>query len=128
VAHVSDRSWGGLRLLARADRRLCDDLVDLYRAGIGALQRAEASGICPWRCHAGRILSAVGPTHLNASGALLPNLAAYLAAFLAAAVLALVAAGIALAVSDRDAAATMPPRQSGDQETLEQTMSAEALP
>jgi MFS family permease len=76
----------------------------------------------------GGILSAVGPTRLSASGAVLPNLAAYHAAFLAAAVLALVAAGIALAVSDRDAAPTMRPRQSEEEEILEETMSAEALP
>jgi EmrB/QacA subfamily drug resistance transporter len=76
----------------------------------------------------GGVLSAVGPTRLSATGAVLPNLTAYHIAFLAAALLALVAAGIALTVSDRDAAATMRSRQSGDEETLEQTMSAEALP
>jgi hypothetical protein len=58
----------------------------------------------------------------------LPNLGAYHAAFLAAAVLALIAAGIALAVSDRDAAPSMRPqvRRSGDEETPEQTMLVEA--
>jgi EmrB/QacA subfamily drug resistance transporter len=76
----------------------------------------------------GGILSAVGPTRLSASGAVLPNLAAYHVAFLAAAVLSLVAAGIALAVSDRDAASTMRPSQIGEEEILEETMNAEALP
>jgi hypothetical protein len=38
------------------------------------------------------------------------NLTAYHAAFLAAALLALIGAGIALAISDRDAAPTMRPR------------------
>jgi EmrB/QacA subfamily drug resistance transporter len=53
------------------------------------------------------VLSAVGPTHQSATGLVSPNLDAYHAAFLASAVLALVGAGIALAVSDRAAAATM---------------------
>ena len=76
----------------------------------------------------GGVLSAVGPTRLSASGALLPNLSAYHAAFLAAAALALTAAGIALRVSDRDAAATMRPkaRQSGDRSTGERTLHAQA--
>src|SRR5205085_9706830 len=56
----------------------------------------------------GEVLSAVGPTHLSVTGQVQPNLAAYHAAFLAAAVLMLIAAGIALAVSDRDAAPSMP--------------------
>ncbi len=58
----------------------------------------------------GAILSAVGPTRLSAGGKIVPNLTAYHAAFLAAAVLALIGAGIALAVSDRDAAPSMQPR------------------
>ena len=53
------------------------------------------------------VLSAVGPTQISAAGNMTPNLAAYHAAFLAAAALALVGASIALAVSDRAAAATM---------------------
>jgi len=55
----------------------------------------------------GSVLSIFGPTTLNASGTVEPNLVAYHAAFLAAAVLALIAACIALTVSDRDAAVTM---------------------
>jgi hypothetical protein len=76
----------------------------------------------------GEVLSAVGPTHLSATGQVLPNLAAYHAAFLAAAVLMLIAAGIALAVSDRDAAPSMPSQAkwSGDKDTSEQTTSVEA--
>jgi predicted MFS family arabinose efflux permease len=74
------------------------------------------------------VLSALGPTRPSATGAVLPNLAAYHAAFVAAAVLALVAVGIALVVSDRDAAATMQPRasSSGHEDTPEPTLSAEA--
>jgi len=53
------------------------------------------------------VLAMLGPTSRGTAGVLLPNLAAYHAAFLAAAVLALLAAGIALAIRDRDAAATM---------------------
>ena len=77
----------------------------------------------------GEVLSAVGPTLLSANGTQRPNLAAYHAAFLAAAVLALTAACIALAVSDEDAAATMQRqvRQSGEGDTLEQTLNAEIL-
>jgi EmrB/QacA subfamily drug resistance transporter len=55
----------------------------------------------------GSVLTIIGPTTLNASGTVEPNLFAYHAAFLAAAVLALIAACIALTVSDRDAAVTM---------------------
>src|SRR6266568_7582143 len=55
----------------------------------------------------GSVLIVIGPTTLNASGTVEPNLFAYHAAFLAAAVLALIAAGIALTISDRDAAVTM---------------------
>jgi EmrB/QacA subfamily drug resistance transporter len=53
------------------------------------------------------VLAFVGSTHLSATGAVVPNVAAYHAAFLAAAALALLSACIALAVRDRDAAATM---------------------
>lgn len=53
------------------------------------------------------VLSAVGPTHISATGNITPNLAAYHAAFLAAAMLALAGASMALAVSDHAAAATM---------------------
>ena len=76
----------------------------------------------------GEVLSAVGPTRLSVSGQVLPNLTAYHAAFLAAAVLALLAAGIALAVSDRDAAPSMQ-RQTGKSEeehTSDQAMVVEA--
>jgi hypothetical protein len=75
------------------------------------------------------VLSAVGPTRRSAAGAELPNLASYHTAFLFAAVLALIAAGIALAVSDRDAAATMLPRARLSEEgaTSEQISSAEVL-
>src|SRR5437588_10251727 len=76
----------------------------------------------------GEVLSAVGPTHLSVTGQVQPNLAAYHAAFLAAAVLMLIAAGIALAVSDRDAAPSMPSQAkwSGKKDTSEQTTSVEA--
>lgn len=76
----------------------------------------------------GEVLSAVGPTRLSATGKVLPNLTAYHAAFLAAAMLALIAAGIALAVSDRDAAPSMQ-RQTGKSEeehTSDQAMVVEA--
>jgi EmrB/QacA subfamily drug resistance transporter len=75
----------------------------------------------------GEVLSAVGPTRLSASGKVLPNLAAYHAAFLAASVLALMAAGIALAVSDRDAAPSMGRQtgHSGDEHTSDQAMFVE---
>jgi MFS family permease len=53
------------------------------------------------------VLAAVGPTQTDASGATQPHLAAYHAAYLAAAAFALAAALLALAVPDRDAAATM---------------------
>ena len=53
------------------------------------------------------VISAVGITQLNASGAIVPNFSAYHAAFLAAGVLALTAACIGLTVRDSDAAATM---------------------
>ncbi len=76
----------------------------------------------------GEVLSAVGPTRLSATGKVLPNLAAYHAAFLAAAVLMLIAAGIALAVSDHDAAPSMQgqAKWSGDEDTSEQTTFVEA--
>ncbi len=77
----------------------------------------------------GEVLSAIGPTRLSATGQVLPNLAAYHAAFLSAAVLALIAAGSALAVSDRDAAATMQRRvrRSEERDISEQIPSAEVL-
>ena len=53
------------------------------------------------------VLSAVSPFHRSATGAMLPNLAAYHVAFLAAAALALIGAGLALTIHDRDAASTM---------------------
>jgi EmrB/QacA subfamily drug resistance transporter len=76
----------------------------------------------------GEILSAVGPTRQGVNGRGLPNLAAYYAAFLAASVLALIAAGIALTISDRDAAPSMQrqPRPNEDEDTSEQTLFAEA--
>lgn len=76
----------------------------------------------------GEVLSVVGPTRLSATREVLPNLAAYHAAFLAAAVLMLIAAGIALAVSDRDAAPSMQRQteRSGDEHTSDQEMVVEA--
>ncbi|MEO8955393.1 MAG: MDR family MFS transporter [Ktedonobacteraceae bacterium] len=76
----------------------------------------------------GEVLNAVGPTRQSVNGRVLPSLAAYHAAFLAAAVLALITAGLALAVSDRDAAPSMQrqARPSEDEDTSEQTMFAEA--
>lgn len=53
------------------------------------------------------VLGIVGPVSLGANGSAQPNLAAYHIAFLVAAALALVGAGIALAIHDRDAEATM---------------------
>jgi EmrB/QacA subfamily drug resistance transporter len=75
------------------------------------------------------VLGIVGPTHLSATGAVLPNVTAYHAAFLAAAALALIAACIALTVRDRDAAATMSRQKTRarHEETLEQMSSVEAL-
>jgi EmrB/QacA subfamily drug resistance transporter len=52
-------------------------------------------------------ISAVGPIHLSANNALVPNLMAYHAAFLAAAGLVFIGACIAFTIHDRDAAATM---------------------
>jgi EmrB/QacA subfamily drug resistance transporter len=76
----------------------------------------------------GEVLSVVGPTRLSATGKVLPNLAAYHAAFLAAAVFMLIAAGIALAVSDRDAAPSIQRQtgRSGDEHTSDQAMFVEA--
>jgi EmrB/QacA subfamily drug resistance transporter len=76
----------------------------------------------------GEVISIVGPTRLSTSGTVQPNLTAYHAAFLAAAVLALVGAGIALAISDRDAAPTMRPqvRQTAHETTPEQPLGVEA--
>jgi EmrB/QacA subfamily drug resistance transporter len=53
------------------------------------------------------VISAFGSTQRTASGAVQPNLTAYHAAFITAAVLALVAIVFALAIHDKDAAATM---------------------
>jgi len=53
------------------------------------------------------VLAVVGPTRLGAAGTARPHLAAYHAAFLTAAAFALLAALLALAIPDRDAAATM---------------------
>lgn len=55
----------------------------------------------------GGVLSAVGPTYVDANGAVHSNLTAYHAAFLAASALALIAALIGLAISDREAAPSM---------------------
>jgi MFS family permease len=76
----------------------------------------------------GEVLSIVGPTRLSATRMVQPNLTAYHAPFLAAAMLALVAAGIALAISDRDAAATMRPRvrQTAQEPTPEHALRVEA--
>jgi EmrB/QacA subfamily drug resistance transporter len=59
------------------------------------------------------VISAVGATRLSATGATVPNLAAYHAAFFAAAVLELIAVGWALTIHDSDAAVTLrrPARQ-----------------
>jgi MFS family permease len=74
------------------------------------------------------VISIVGPTRLSATGTVQPNLTAYHVAFLAAAMLALVAAGIALAISDRDAAPTMKPqvKQAEHEDAPEQTLHAGA--
>lgn len=53
------------------------------------------------------VISLVGLTQVNASGAVVPNLTAYHAAFIASAALALIGACIGLAVRDSDAASTM---------------------
>ncbi|GAC1431289.1 MAG: MDR family MFS transporter [Ktedonobacteraceae bacterium] len=76
----------------------------------------------------GEVLSAVGPTRLSATGKVLPNLVAYHAAFLVAAALMLLAAGIALAISDRDAAPSMQyqAKWSEDEDPSEQTTFMEA--
>lgn len=60
------------------------------------------------------VLAAIGPLRPGAGGVAVPNPTAYHAAFLAAAALAVVGALIALAVPDRDAAATMRPRPGRD--------------
>lgn len=56
------------------------------------------------------VLGFVGPTYLSANGTVLPNLTSYHVAFLTAAVLALIGSGVALSISDRDAAVTMQQR------------------
>jgi MFS family permease len=106
-ATISSAATGRASALSNALRQLGSAL------GVGAL---------------GEVLSIVGPTHLSASGTVQPNLAAYHTAFLAAAVLALVGAGIALAISDRDAAPTMRPqvRQTAQETTPEHTLPVEA--
>lgn len=53
------------------------------------------------------VISLVGMTQANASGAVIPNLTAYHAAFVASAVLALIGACFGLTVRDSDAASTM---------------------
>lgn len=76
------------------------------------------------------VLSIVGPTQLSATGTVVPNVTAYHAAFFAAAALALIAAAIALAIHDRDAAATMRQREKRvdhERETVEQASGVEAL-
>jgi sugar phosphate permease len=75
------------------------------------------------------VLGIVGPTRLSVSGAVVPNVVAYHAAFFAAAALAIIAAVIALAIRDRDAAATMRQRENrvDHQESAEQMSSVEAL-
>lgn len=66
------------------------------------------------------VLAAVGPVQRAATGVAAPHLAAYRAAFLTAAAFAMIAALIALTVPDRDAAATMRPRQRRDAPTAPQ--------
>lgn len=53
------------------------------------------------------VISAMGATRLSATGAMVPNLAAYHAAFFAAAALELIAVGWALTIHDSDAAVTL---------------------
>ena len=53
------------------------------------------------------VISAVGITQLNASGAAVPNFTAYHAAFIASTILVLIAACIGLTVHNSDAASTM---------------------
>jgi EmrB/QacA subfamily drug resistance transporter len=76
------------------------------------------------------VLGIVGPTRLSATGAVVPNVTAYHVAFLAASALALIAAGIALAIRDRDATATMKRQETRvdhEEKTVEQVSSVEAL-
>lgn len=68
------------------------------------------------------VLAAVGPTHVDAAGVIHPHLAAYHAAFLAAAGFALLAALLALAVPDRDAAATMRRRRGPEAVAIEEAL------
>jgi MFS family permease len=74
------------------------------------------------------VLSLVGPTYLSVNGTMQPNLTAYHAAFLTAALLSLIGAGIALGISDRDAAITMQQRarKTGTGSLPESAYSAEA--
>jgi EmrB/QacA subfamily drug resistance transporter len=76
------------------------------------------------------VLAIVGPTHLSASGAVVPNVTAYHAAFFASAALALIAAFISLAIRDRDAAASMRRRgaHAGNEQMVEAAASVEVLP
>ncbi len=53
------------------------------------------------------VISAMGATRLSATGAMVPNLAAYHVAFFAAAALELIAVGWALTIHDSDAAVTL---------------------
>ena len=76
------------------------------------------------------VLGIVGPTHLSVTGAVVPNVTAYHAAFFAAAALALIAAFVALAIHDRDAAATMIRREKRvdhEEKMVEQVSSVEVL-
>jgi hypothetical protein len=57
------------------------------------------------------VLGAVGPSYRDAVGATHPNLAAYHVGFLVAGSLTLVGALVALRIRDRDAAATLLPRE-----------------
>jgi EmrB/QacA subfamily drug resistance transporter len=71
------------------------------------------------------VFSAVGPTRVNAAGAVLPNLSAYRAAFLTAAALAVLASLIALNIPDRDAAATMRPQRGRREELAREELVAD---
>ena len=66
------------------------------------------------------VLSIVGLTQVNTSGAVVPNFTAYHAAFITSAVLALIAAGFASRIQDSDAAATMRRKVQPDQQEVVQ--------
>lgn len=74
------------------------------------------------------VLSAVGPFHRSATGAILPNLAAYHAAFLAAAAIALIGACLALTIHDNDAASTMQRRTRETRQLDPESEPAQTLP